>query len=152
MKDSHFAVSCPASSCRLPADHCGPLQVPQAAEVGQSELHQVQCKQHQHCQALSWLLEPIHVMQCSTGRDLVAAVCLTVLTCAQRELPQLEQHIIHNPHLAQHILHWMPYTAVSLIIQVGNVCLACQASCFIADLWLTCCLGSLCWLLLSQMH
>ncbi|KAL0038677.1 hypothetical protein WJX79_002702 [Trebouxia sp. C0005] len=36
----------------------------------------------------------------------------------QRELPQLEQHIIHNPHLAQHVPQWMPYTAVSLIIQM----------------------------------
>ncbi len=62
------------------------------------------------------------------------AVCLTVcsmfdcVTCVQRELPQLEQHIIHNPHLAQHVPQWMPYTAVSLIIQVGHVCQACQAS------------------------
>lgn len=75
---------------------------------------------------------------------MVTAVCLTVLTCVQRELPQLEQHIIHNPHLAQHVPQWMPYTAVSLIIQVGDVCLACQESCFVAELVLTFCLVAAC--------
>lgn len=36
----------------------------------------------------------------------------------QRELPQLEAHIIHNAQLAQYITEWHPYRAASLTIQI----------------------------------